>query len=144
MTGAADLAEGARVTLAEQTVTRLDLAAYCLASGDRNPIHWSDEAARQAGLPDVIAHGMLTMGFVSRAVIEWAGDGARLAEMSVRFARPLVVPNTVTGATLQVNATIHARTDSRVELDLDVTTADGTTLLTASRAVLILPSGRAA
>jgi acyl dehydratase len=143
MTGPADSPVGTRLDLAEQNVTRLDLAAYCIASGDRNPIHWSDEAAAQAGLPGVIAHGMLTMGLVSRAVIDWSGEGARLIEISVRFARPLVVPDSVAGATLQVSATISAQSGSRVGLDLDVVTADGTVLLTASRAVVEFP-GQAA
>ncbi|SDC57660.1 Acyl dehydratase [Melghirimyces thermohalophilus] len=43
-------------------VTRLDLIKYAGASGDYNPIHTIDEAAEKAGLPGVIAHGMLTMG----------------------------------------------------------------------------------
>jgi len=45
-------------------VTRLDLVKYAGASGDFNPIHWSDRFAASVGLPGVIAHGLLTMALV--------------------------------------------------------------------------------
>jgi len=45
-------------------VTRLQLIKYAGASGDFNPIHTIDEAAEEAGLPGVIAHGMLTLATV--------------------------------------------------------------------------------
>ena len=54
-------------------VTRADLVRYAGASGDFNPIHWSDRFATSVGLPGVIAHGMFTMALVGRAVTEWAG-----------------------------------------------------------------------
>ena len=42
-------------------INRDQLGRYAEASGDPNPIHLSDEAAEAAGLPGVIAHGMLTV-----------------------------------------------------------------------------------
>jgi acyl dehydratase len=42
-------------------VDRARLAQYAQASGDSNPIHLSDAAAEEAGLPGIIAHGMLTV-----------------------------------------------------------------------------------
>ena len=42
-------------------IDRDQLREYAEASGDPNPIHLSDEAAAAAGLPGVIAHGMLTV-----------------------------------------------------------------------------------
>lgn len=42
-------------------IDRLQLIKYAGASGDYNPIHLVDEAAEEAGLPGVIAHGMLTV-----------------------------------------------------------------------------------
>jgi acyl dehydratase len=47
-------------------VSRLTLALYCGASGDHNPIHVDTDAARAAGLDDVIAHGMLAMAYLGR------------------------------------------------------------------------------
>ena len=55
-------------------VTRRDLVRYAGASGDFNVIHWNERVARSVGLPDVIAHGMLTMALAGRFVTEWAGS----------------------------------------------------------------------
>jgi acyl dehydratase len=82
---------GTRLPPVEMPVTRRDLVRYADASGDRNPIHRDDEAARRAGLPGVIAHGMLTMGLVGRVLTAWAGEGT-VVEYHARFRRPVVVP----------------------------------------------------
>ncbi|MFN3600731.1 MAG: MaoC/PaaZ C-terminal domain-containing protein [Dietzia sp.] len=73
-------------------VTREDLRRYADASGDHNPIHLSDEAARALGLPGVVAHGMLTSALAVGVVAEWAGGADRVVATSIRFAGPVVVP----------------------------------------------------
>ena len=73
-------------------VERATLVQYAGASLDRNPIHWDERFAKKVGLPDVIAHGMFTMGAAVTAVTEWAGDAGRVVEYSVRFTKPVVVP----------------------------------------------------
>ena len=61
-------------------VDRSRLVAYAAASGDHNRIHWDERFARSVGLPDVIAHGMWTMGAACALVCDWVGDpGAVLA-----------------------------------------------------------------
>ncbi len=55
-------------------VSRADLVKYAGASGDFNPIHWNQDFAQNVGLPNVIAHGMFTMGAAVGLVTEWAGD----------------------------------------------------------------------
>ncbi len=87
-------------------VTRADLVRYAGASGDFNPIHWSDRVAIGVGLPGVIAHGMYTMALVGRAVCDWAGDPAAVIDYGVRFTRPVVVPDDDTGAELTVTAVV--------------------------------------
>ena len=72
-----------------------DLAArYAHASGDRNPIHLDPVAARAAGLPGVVLHGMATLAIVigeaERALERVPG---RLARVSTLFTAP-VVPGT--------------------------------------------------
>src|SRR2546429_6194814 len=86
-------------------VTRADLVRYAGASGDFNPIHWSDRIANGVGLPGVIAHGMYTMALVARAVVEWTGDPAAIVDLRVRFTRPVPVPDTDEGTELVVTAT---------------------------------------
>jgi len=73
-------------------VERATLVQYAGASLDRNPIHWDERFARGVGLPDVIAHGMFTMGAGATVVADWAGDPGRVVEYGTRFTRPVVVP----------------------------------------------------
>ncbi|OXM53898.1 MaoC family dehydratase [Amycolatopsis alba] len=74
-------------------VTREQLVRYAGASLDFNPIHWNETFAKEVGLPDVIAHGMLTMALGARLVTDWLGDPGRLVDYFARFTRPVVVPN---------------------------------------------------
>src|SRR4029453_1259634 len=92
-------------------ITRADLVRYAGASGDFNPIHWSERTATAVGLPGVIAHGMFTMALVGRAVPGWAGAPARGGEFGVRFARPVPVPDTDEGTEVVVSATVKETTD---------------------------------
>ena len=68
------------------------LKRYADASGDQNPIHQDEAFAKSVGLPDVIAHGMLTMGLVGQYVSDWAGGSSNVKEYSARFVKPVVVP----------------------------------------------------
>jgi acyl dehydratase len=65
-------------------ISRLALALYCGASGDHNPIHVDLDFARQAGMPDVFAHGMLSMGYLGRLLTNWLPQEA-IRSFSVRF-----------------------------------------------------------
>ena len=65
-------------------ITRQTLAIYCGASGDHNPIHVDIDFARDAGLDDVIAHGMLIMAYMGRALTGWVDQGA-IRSFDTRF-----------------------------------------------------------
>ena len=116
-------------------VTRETLVRYAGASGDFNPIHFSDHAATALGLPGVIAHGMLTMGLAARAVTAWAGPGARLVSYGVRFTRPVLVPDDGVGAELLIAGSVTAVDADSVTVTLDVTCA-GEKVLGAARVVV--------
>ena len=119
-------------------VTRSDLVRYAGASGDRNPIHWSDRVATGVGLPGVIAHGMLTMGLAARAVTSWTGNPAAMAEYTVRFGRPVVVPDDDAGAEVTVRGRVAALLDdNRARVDMTVT-SNGEKVLSLARAVVVL------
>lgn len=110
-------------------VTRADLVRYAGASGDFNPIHWNARIAQAVGLPDVIAHGMLTMALAGRIVTGWLDDPADLLEYGVRFTRPVPVPDDDTGATVVVSARVSAvHEDGTAELTITAT-HDGSTVL---------------
>ncbi len=68
---------------------------YAGASGDANPIHVDDAAARAVGLPGVILHGMCTMALCARAIVDELADGdpSRLRRLAVRFYRPVFPGN---------------------------------------------------
>ena len=66
-------------------ITRHTLGLYAGASGDYNPVHIDSDFARQAGLPDVFAHGMLSAAYLARVLTNWVPQTA-LREYSVRFA----------------------------------------------------------
>jgi acyl dehydratase len=78
------------------TFTKDQIAAYAEASGDINLIHLDDDFARKAGLPGLIAHGMLQMGIMATVAAEAAGGGQRLRRMSCRFAGMVVPGDAVT------------------------------------------------
>ena len=121
-------------------VTRRDLVRYAGASGDFNVIHWNERIARSVGLPDVIAHGMLTMALAGRFLAEWAGDPGAVTEFGVRFSAPVVVPDDDNGATVEVIGTVTERLDgNRVAIDVTAR-SDGTKVLTRARAVVRLPA----
>ncbi|MGH9034682.1 MAG: MaoC/PaaZ C-terminal domain-containing protein, partial [Acidimicrobiia bacterium] len=71
---------------------------YADASGDRMPIHLDDNLARSVGLPGIIVHGLCTMAFAGRAVVEeaCAGDPERLRRLAVRFSRPVLPGQEIT------------------------------------------------
>lgn len=117
---AAELTVGDQVLERTVRLTRADLIAYAGASGDHNPIHWSDRIAAEVGLPGVLAHGMLTMGQAASCVGSWAGDPARVLSITTRFAAPVVVPDPGE-AVLTVTATVQSIEDQKVTLKLSVT-----------------------
>jgi acyl dehydratase len=120
-------------------VTRLDLVKYAGASGDFNPIHWNDRFAAAVGLPGVIAHGLLTMALVGRALTEWAGNPAGIVDFNVRFARPVVVPDTDEGAELVVKAALRQWTDEGYAV-LDLTATCGTDKVLSQARATVRPT----
>jgi acyl dehydratase len=75
-------------------LSRGDLVNYAGVAGDANPIHWDEDIAKLAGLPDVIAHGMLTMGLGAGFVSAWSGDPGAVTRYAVRLSAPAIVSAT--------------------------------------------------
>ncbi len=133
-----DVSVGDRLPPASFGLQRVHLVMYAGASGDFNPIHWNHRVATGVGLPDVIAHGMLTMAEAVRVVTDWVGDPAAVVEYGVRMTRPVVVPDDDRGATLEVAAVVaEKRDDGTVRVDLTATSA-GSTVLGRAQAVVRL------
>jgi acyl dehydratase len=119
-------------------LTRRDLVRYAGASGDFNTIHWSERHAKAVGLPDVIAHGMLTMATAGRVVTDWVGDPGRVVSYGVRFSAPVVVPDDDEGATVDVEGVVEeVHDDGTATVGLTVTVA-GDKVLMGAKAVVRL------
>ena len=103
-------------------VTVEQIRQYAEASGDRNPIHLDESFARSAGLPGVIAHGMLTMAFANQMVTDWLGDRSLLKRLQGRFAG-MVVP----GDDVTCSGSVASKDDAarRILINLVVTNQRG-------------------
>ena len=67
-------------------VQREQLVKYSEVSGDKNPIHLSDDFAKTTQFGGIIAHGMLTLAFVSELMTNAFGsDWLRSGCLKVRF-----------------------------------------------------------
>jgi acyl dehydratase len=120
-------------------VTRADLVRYAGASGDFNPIHWSDRVASSVGLPGVISHGMLTMALAGRLVTQWAGDPAAVRRYGVRFTRPVVVPDDDEGALVEFSGTVSDVVDGVATIAITAR-FDGKTVLGRATAEVVVPA----
>ena len=109
------------------SITRDSLVRYAGASGDFNPIHYRDDVATSVGLPGVLAHGMLTMGFAIQPVVDWIGDSGKVLDYQVRFTRPVLV-DAVVGASVTVVARVGSVEDDVARIDLTVTYGEQTVL----------------
>jgi acyl dehydratase len=116
-------------------VNRALLKQYADASGDQNPIHQNEEFAVSVGLPNVIAHGMLTMALVAKYVSDFAGGSAKVVEYGARFTKPVIVP-AGEEVDLTVSGTVSAIEDGKISLTLSATSA-GVKVLGMAKAVVL-------
>lgn len=127
--------------VAERTyhLTRDTLVRYAGASGDFNPIHYRDDVAQSVGLPGVLAHGMLTMGFAVQPVVDWlGGDSGKVLDYQCKFTRPVPV-DAADGAEVAVVAKVGAVDDEGLRIDLTVT-FEGQTVLGKAQVRVPLPA----
>ena len=131
-----NLTVGDVVAERELQLTRDRLVRYAGASGDFNPIHYSDDFAQSVGLSGVLAHGMLTMGAAGSVATDWVGAAGWVKDYQSRFTRPVPV-DAETGAAVTVTVTVGAiDADARTaRLDLKVV-FDGATVLGKSQLVV--------
>ena len=97
---------------------------YAGVAGDANPIHWDEDIAKLAGLPDVIAHGMLTMGLGAGFASAWSGDPGAVTRYTVRLSAPAIV-SSAEGADIEFGGRIKS---------LDPETRTGVVIVTAKSA----------
>lgn len=116
-------------------ISRSTLALFAGASGDHNPIHIDLDAAKSAGVPDVFAHGMLSMAYLARLLTNWVPQ-QNLRSYQVRFAAitPVHGRPTCTG---RVSSIEEIDGERRATVELTVTLADGTVTLSGDAVIAI-------
>jgi acyl dehydratase len=135
-----EVREGDELPPLQVSVTRADLVRYAGASGDFNPIHWNERIAKEVGLPDVIAHGMLTMALAGRLVSDWTGDPGAITRYSTRFTRPVVVPDDELGAVVEISGRVATKNeDGTVKVAITARSAEQGVLGGASAIVQLMP-----
>ena len=110
-----DVSPGEDLPALERVVTREDVKAYADASGDQNPLHQDDEAARATGFPGIIAHGMFTLGHLTSCIVAWAGEASSLALVRVQFRALVFI-----GETIVAGGTVKSLDPDRRTATLDV------------------------
>jgi len=78
-------------------------------------LHQDEEAARAAGFPAIVAHGMMTLGHLTSCIVAWAGEASALARVRVQFRAPVFV-----GETIVAGGTVKALDPERRTATLDV------------------------
>lgn len=81
-----DVQVGDAAPVLTHTLTRGDLVEYAGASGDFNPMHTDEVAAKEAGMPSVFGHGMFSAGLLATAMTNWSGPGS-VMRYKVRFVK---------------------------------------------------------
>lgn len=116
-------------------ISRTTLALFAGASGDHNPIHVDLDVARSAGLDDVFAHGMLSMGYLGRLLTDWVPQ-QQIRSFGVRFSAitPVLATPTCTG---RVTGIEEVDGERRATVEVTVTLADGTTTLAGDAVVAL-------
>ena len=133
-----DVRVGDRLPAERETIGQDRLVVYAGASGDFNPLHWSQEfAAGVSPTGGIIAHGMLNMGILARVVTSWAGGPERVRSLKTSFRAPCPVGSTVTFGGEVVERDAEART---VTLAVWAELPDGSKVVDrrSSRAVVAL------
>jgi acyl dehydratase len=115
---------GAPLVTVAQIIDLDQTSRYAAASGDLNPIHVDANVAKMAGLPGIIVHGLCTMAFTAKVIVDnlCAGDPMRLKRLAVRFSRPVFPGDTITTRVWPSADAyeLHSASDRRSSSDPDV------------------------
>ena len=131
-----NLSVGQELPANSYPINRELLKQYADASGDQNPIHQDEAFAKSVGLPDVIAHGMLTMALAGKFLSDIAGSSS-VKEFSAQFIKPVVVPSGV-DVLLIVSGKVLEIADGLAKIELTAI-CDEVKVLGMAKGVIKLP-----
>ena len=131
-----DVEVGDRIPdLVKGPVTRAEIALFASPSGDHNPIHLDDEAARKGGLPGVIVHGMLNMAYLGQLLTAIAPQSS-LREFGARFLA-MAFPGDVITCSGEVTAKNHEGGENIIELKIAAANQKGEKVLDGAARVAL-------
>ena len=104
-------------------LTRADLVQYAGASGDFNPMHTDEVAAKEAGLQSVFGHGMFSAGLLATALTNWVGIG-NLKRYNVRFVKQ-AWPGEEFSTRIRVTAKLERGDDRLIEMECTLANQSG-------------------
>ncbi len=122
-----------------EPISRATLALYAGASGDHNPIHIDSDFAKKAGMPDVFAHGMLSMAYLGRMLTDWQPQ-SKLKKFSTRFAAVTQLHDVLTCSgtvTEIIDANTTDNSESLARCTIQVSNQDGTPTLIGEALIAI-------
>ncbi|GAB3043490.1 MaoC/PaaZ C-terminal domain-containing protein [Virgibacillus ainsalahensis] len=114
-----DLQIGNQIDETLDPVSRIDLIKYAGASGDFNPIHTIDKEAEKAGLPGIIAHGMWTMGNLSKLFTPYLEDGF-IQGYTIRFSGMVFLEDVIT-----LKAILHDTSETHMDFNVMAVNQNG-------------------
>src|SRR5512141_529988 len=121
--------------LTKPAITHLQLALYAGAGADHNPIHVDEQAAKAGGLPGIIAHGMLPLGFLGQLLTRWVPQ-RQLRSLSARFVA-MAFPGDVITCSGKVIAKREQAGEKLVELEIIAQNQKGENIQTGKATVAL-------
>lgn len=112
--------------MTKPAISHLQLALYAGAGADHNPIHVDDEAAKAGGLPGIIAHGMLPLGFLGQLLTQWVPQ-RQLRSLSARFII-MAFPGDVITCSGRITGKREAAGERLVDLEIAAQNQAGETI----------------
>lgn len=130
-----DLNVGEEMAVQKNAVGKYQPVVYAGASGDFNPIHIDPEFGKMVGLGGNILHGLCSMAFVARAVVDQSGgDPGKLKNIKVRFAMPVKPLETVA-----VHGKVIEKSADAIKLALTADTKNGENQVITNAEAVIKP-----
>jgi acyl dehydratase len=121
--------------LTNPAISHLQLALYAGAGADHNPIHVDAEAAKAGGLPGIIAHGMLPLGFLGRLLTQWVPQ-KQVRSLSARFVA-MAFPGDVISCSGRIAAKREEHGEKLVDLEIAAQNQKGENLQLGKATVVL-------
>jgi len=121
-------------------VTARDIELFTDISGDRNPLHYDEAAARATRFGGIVVQGGVTSAILNAVVAEdLPGPGTVFLQVNWSFKAPVRPGDTITG---EVKVTKVREDKPITELETRVFLADGTTVLEGTAVCYTMPLKR--